>query len=212
MSIAELIAKRSTCARMKTAAVVVRDKRIVSIGYNGVPAGSEHCEELKRPTWSDTFMSIAELIAKRSTCARMKTAAVVVRDKRIVSIGYNGVPAGSEHCEDHWRNKFRSLSGYNTSDSEFSAWQTTESFAALHHDWATANELHAEQNAILYAAKTGISTENASMYTLYSPCIHCAKVILSSGIKEVFFKYFYARDTSGLDLLKDNGVSVTHCP
>lgn len=179
---------------------------------------------MMRPGWDDVFMKITEDISLRSTCARIRTAAIIVRDQRIISIGYNGVVSGAKHCCDHWKDVYekekvtlmiRSCINDCSEGKRGRDWRHyddflgSELFRHMHHEWATKNELHGEQNAILHACKTGTSTDKATMYTIYSPCINCAKVIYTSGISEVVYKVPYARDLSGVDFLERNGVKVT---
>ena len=162
--------------------------------------------EMKRPSWEQHFMSHAVLAAKRSTCLRLQTGTVLVRDHRIIGEGYNGVVSGAQHCCDYWK-KIANNRGSSLED-----FLKSEAFSELHHEWATDNELHGEQNAILYACKRGIKTNNSDLYTVYAPCIHCAKVIVTAGIKRVYYQVPYARDTkaAGLYFLIRNDILVYH--
>jgi len=134
----------------------------------------------------------------------MQTGAVLVKDHRIISEGYNGVVSGAQHCCDHWE-RIADKRG-----SSLENFLNSEAFSELHHEWSTDNELHGEQNAILYACKRGIKTNNSDLYTVYAPCIHCAKVIVTAGIKRVYYQFRYQRDTkaAGLWFLKRNDVLV----
>ena len=160
---------------------------------------------VNRPSWEHHFMSHANLAAKRSTCLRLQTGAVLVKDNRIISEGYNGVVSGAQHCCDYWK-QFVNSEGIKSIDD----FVQSETFSHLHHEWATDNELHGEQNAILYACKRGIKTNNADLYTVYAPCIHCAKVIVTAGIKRVYYQVRYSRDTkaAGLAFLMRNTVMI----
>jgi dCMP deaminase len=83
----------------------------------------------------------------------------------------------------------------------------SDTFSKEHHTWSTRNEVHGEQNAILYSArKNSAATEGADMYTVYSPCINCAKVIAAAGIERVFYHDLYKRDTGGIDFLTKHGI------
>lgn len=155
-----------------------------------------------RPTWDELFIKIAQEVAERSTCIRMKVGAVVVQDNRIVSIGYNGSTPGGEHCGDHFRKYYISMSDL---EGEFEDWIQSQEFYDMHYKWSAVHEIHAEQNAILYAAKKGISTEGATLYVTHSPCKYCAKTIVASGIKHVKFLEVYDREKS-IDFLKQAGV------
>ncbi len=157
-----------------------------------------------RTTFDTTYMDIVKVMAKRSTCARVQTASVIVRDNRIISTGYNGVCSGSQHCIDYWK-------AYHITheiDESYEKWVTTDEFKHLHRNFSS-RELHAERNAILFAAKEGISTNNSTIYTLYSPCLDCATSIYSAGIKKVVYHIKYDRNPNeGLDFLIERGVHI----
>jgi dCMP deaminase len=134
--------------------------------------------------WDETFINICKEISKHSTCSSRKTAALLVCDKRIISMGYNGVPSGDRHCSD-----------------------MTE-YKPNHHEWSKNHEIHGEMNAILFAAKNGGIPKNTTMYTLTSPCTQCAKLILVSGISRVVFLEYYQRDLYGIKFLQKHQVEV----
>jgi dCMP deaminase len=134
------------------------------------------------------FMEIAKLTGKLSTCASKQVGAVLVFNNRIIGIAYNGVPSKQEHC-----NKIFSK-------------ETIAKDRELHHLWSNKNELHAEQNLISYCARNGIKTEDSILFLTISPCIHCAKIILVSGIKEVYYFEEYDKDKTGIDFLIKNDV------
>jgi len=133
-------------------------------------------------------MDIATLVASRSTCLRRNVGTCVVKDRRILTTGYNGAPTGIAHCEDVGclREKLKVPSGER-------------------HELCRG--LHAEQNAIIQAAKTGISLEGAIMYVTNHPCFICAKMIINSGIKKVVYKEGYS-DKEAEDFLKKSGIEV----
>lgn len=166
-------------------------------------------------------MKHAELAASRSTCARMQTGAVLVKNQRCISEGYNGVAVGVQHCCDYWRdvhmNKMIDLYRTGTSDRKydelimsFEEYLNQDEFKAAHHDWSNQNEIHGEQNCILFAARNGIATLGTDMFTVYSPCVSCAKVILQAGVKRVVYKHQYSRDVNlvGVKFLRERGVEV----
>lgn len=124
----------------------------------------------------ELFMNITRLVGLRSTCLRAKVGALIVKEGRIISMGYNGPASGLLHCVD--------CSGAGCTLS-----------------------LHAESNAVSYAARSGVSIEGATLYCSLSPCPTCAKIIIQSGIKEVVYGEAY-RDTSGLELLSSLGILV----
>lgn len=157
-----------------------------------------------RATWHQHFMQYAKLTSERSTCARMKTGAVLVKGHRVVSTGYNGTVSGAQHCCEYW-----SQYCYEK-QLDPQAFLASDKFSAEHYEWSTKNEIHGEQNCILFAARAGIATDGCSMFTLFSPCINCAKVIVASGIIEVYYNQLYPRDVNqdGLNFLKQHGIIV----
>ncbi len=171
-------------------------------------------DEKSRPEWNQLFMNITELVSQRSTCVRIQTASIIVKDDRIISMGYNGVVSGAEHCLEHWKifydSQFGSQKIWKFGDevvASYTDFLKSRFFYDLHHEWSVHHELHGEQNAILYSCKIGISTKDTTMYTLYAPCIHCAKVIITAGIIKVFYKEEYSRDPKGLIFLRENNVN-----
>lgn len=150
------------------------------------------------------FMDMACLVAKQSTCCRLNVGAVLVKDSRVISIGFNGVPSGQEHCEDHFKDIY--LNEFTKKYPTFEDYIKTPDFFEIHGAFSNDNELHAEQNAILFAAKNGIATEGAHVYVTQSPCINCAKVMVVAGIKKVYFKELYDRSQEGIHFLNRNGI------
>ena len=144
---------------------------------------------MNRPTWDEYFMEMAELTAKRATCARRQVGAFIVRDNRAVATGYNGAPRGLAHCEEIggcMRQKLGIPSGQR-------------------HELCYA--VHAEQNAIIQAAKLGVSIEGATLYCTHQPCILCAKMIVNSGISRVVYGEGYP-DEFSLEIFGEAGVCV----
>ena len=138
---------------------------------------------------SDTnFINIAAEIATASKCVSKQVGAVIVKDGRILSTGYNGTPAGFTNCCDFWDGKY-----------------TNE-----HHEWSKTYEIHAEMNAIIWAARKGISIEGATIYVTLEPCSECSKNLIASGIKRIVYKTPYEHTHSEVvsQFLKDNGVSI----
>lgn len=133
------------------------------------------------------FMEIAEKFSTLSTCGRLKVGAVITKNNRIISTGYNGVPSGLQHCcEIH-------------KDIDFSIPENNE----MHKRFSTQYELHAEQNAIVEAAKNGIALNGSILYTTVEPCDYCRKLIAQSGIKNVFYRYKYDRNNKESDLIAE---------
>lgn len=146
---------------------------------------------MQRPEFEDIFMDLAHTIALRSHCVRKKVGAVLVKDTRIISIGYNGPPAGTYNCDEKWP-----LTGCP---------EQIKGGCSL--------ALHAEQNAIIYATKQNISLDNSTLYLTLSPCLACARIVYSMGIVKVIYAHSYAEYKStayeeGLEFLKQFGVEV----
>nr|WP_220096068.1 dCMP deaminase family protein [Daejeonella oryzae] len=136
-------------------------------------------------------MNLATDLALRSHCVKAQVGAVLTKDTRIISIGYNGPPAGTHNCDEEW----------------------PETGCARDSKGSCSLALHAEQNAILYAVKNGSSLEGATLYITLSPCLPCARLIYSSGIKKVFFLNSYAEFKGlsfdeGVDFLNRFGVNA----
>ena len=128
-----------------------------------------------RPSWDEYFMEITALVATRSTCLRRQVGAVIVRDKRILATGYNGAPKGTPHCLDIGclREALKVPSGQR-------------------HELCRG--IHAEQNAIIQAATSGSSVEDADLYVTHHPCSLCMKMLINAGIKRVFYAQGYPDD------------------
>jgi dCMP deaminase len=125
-----------------------------------------------RPSWDQYFAKIAEDVAERSTCIRRKVGAVIVKDKRILTTGYNGVPRGVPHCTEETciRKKYNVPSGER-------------------HELCRG--LHAEQNAIIQASYHGVSIKGAVIYVTHQPCVICTKMLINSGITTFLYKNPY---------------------
>ncbi|CAM0078605.1 dCMP deaminase [Vibrio phage K567] len=132
------------------------------------------------------YLEIAKTFAKKSTCRQKSVGAVIVKNDRIISHGYNGVPAGMTHCN-----------------------QTEDYDGLTHRQWSEIHEIHAEQNALCYAARAGIPTEGATMYCTASPCHNCAKLIVASGIKILIVGSVYSGSQKDWHVwLEQRGVTV----
>lgn len=143
-------------------------------------------EKPQRPSWDEYFMDIARLVSKRSTCRRRNVGAAVVRDKRLLSTGYNGAPSGLAHCLDVGclRESMNVPSGER-------------------HELCRG--LHAEQNAIIQAALHGVSIRGGTLYCTNLPCVICAKMLINAGIAEIIYESGY-RDPMGEQMLSEAGV------
>ncbi|MCM8538943.1 MAG: dCMP deaminase family protein [Lentisphaeraceae bacterium] len=145
--------------------------------------------ENSRPGWDEYFMDIAHVAANRSSCSRRKVAAVIVRNRQIVSTGYNGTPKGIKNCDE-------------------GGCPRCNSTVKSGHGLADCLCCHAEENAIVQASKHGISVDGSMLYTTYSPCLLCAKMIINSGIKEVVFHSRYSIDDVSSKILHEAGVNL----
>ncbi len=127
----------------------------------------------ERLSWDQYFLMITRQVAERSTCKRAKVGAVFVRDKNILATGYNGAPAGLPHCTD---------AGCLIYESRTPSGEIEEN---------CFRTIHAEINAIAQAAKNGASIRDADIYITHTPCLHCFKVLINTGIRRVFFEKPY---------------------
>ena len=143
---------------------------------------------VKRPSWDQYFMEIAELVSSRSTCLRRQVGAVLVRDKHIISTGYNGAPRGVTHCLD--MGCLRQQLGIPSGER---------------HEMCRGT--HAEQNAIIQAALHGVSTSGATLYCTHQPCILCAKMLINAGVETIVFRGAYP-DKLALELVNEAGVEL----
>ena len=144
-----------------------------------------------KPEFEDIYMELAVNLAKRSHCIKMHVGAVLTKDTRIISIGYNGPPAGTHNCDEEW--------------PEVGCPRDSKGSCSL--------ALHAEQNAIVYAINNRSSIEDSTLYVTLSPCIACARIIYSVGITKVIFLDSYAAykkipSDEGVDFLRKFGVEV----
>jgi dCMP deaminase len=137
-------------------------------------------QKRKRVDWDEYFMKIAEVVANRATCDRKLVGAVIVRDKTILSTGYNGSVRGLEHCDE---------------------------VGHLMENGHCVATIHAESNAILQAAKNGVCIDRATIYTTASPCWSCFKMIANTGIKRICFGEFY-RDERIFEVAKKLGIEL----
>jgi dCMP deaminase len=146
---------------------------------------------MSRPDFDDIYMELAVNLAKRSHCIKKHVGAVLTKDTRIISIGYNGPPAGTHNC-----------------DVEFPS-----EGCARDSKGSCSLALHAEQNAILYAVKNNSSVEGSTLYVTLAPCLACARIIFSMGISKVVYLFSYAEykgigSDEGVNFLVKFGVNV----
>jgi dCMP deaminase len=146
---------------------------------------------MSKPSFDVIYMELAQKLAQRSHCVKMHVGAVLTKDTRIVSLGYNGPPAGTHNCDIEW----------------------PEEGCPRDSKGSCSLALHAEQNAILYASKNNVSVEGSTLYITLSPCIACARIIFTTGIRKVIYLNSYAEykkipSDEGVDFLKKFGVDV----
>jgi dCMP deaminase len=145
---------------------------------------------MPRPSWDQYFMDITRLVATRSTCLRRQVGAILVKERNILATGYNGVPSGISHCgaTGCLRERLRVPSGER-------------------HELCRG--LHAEQNAIIQAARHGINIDGATLYCTTMPCIICTKMIINAGIRAIVYGEGYADDLAR-EMITESGIGTMH--
>lgn len=143
------------------------------------------------PTFDEIYMELAWNLSRKSHCVKIKVGAVLARDTRIISLGYNGPPAGTHNCDELW----------------------PDTGCPRDSKGGCSLAIHAEQNAIIYAAKNKSTIEGSVLYVTLSPCLACARIIYTSGIKKVLFLQSYAKykgiqSDEGVDFLRQFGVTA----
>ncbi len=141
-----------------------------------------------RPGWDQYFIDIASLVASRSTCLRRQVGAVVVKDRNILATGYNGTPSGITHCE---------VTGCLREQLKVPSGQRHE----------LCRGLHAEQNAIIQAARHGVNLDGGVLYCTHSPCIICTKMLINAGIRKVVYLEGYPDELS-LQMLQEARIEL----
>ena len=146
---------------------------------------------MSRPSFDDIYMDLASNLAERSHCVKIKVGAVLTKDTRIVSLGYNGPPAGTHNCDVEW----------------------PKDGCPRDSKGGCSLALHAEQNAIIYASKNNVPLENCTLYLTLAPCLSCARIIYASGIRKVIYLNSYAEykglaADEGVDFLRRFGVEI----
>ena len=146
----------------------------------------------QRPSWDEYFMEVAKVVKTRSTCLSSAKGAVLVVGRQIVSTGYNGTPAGVKHCNEGGCARCLAVKeGRLKSGMDLGACACS----------------HSEENAIVQAAKNGIPTLGATLYSTHSPCTYCSKMIINAGIKKVVASTPYP-DQLGVRLMKEAGLQL----
>lgn len=152
-------------------------------------AGLTHglMQKLDRPNWDEYFMRIAQVASLRSNCIKRKVAAIIVRDKRVISTGYNGTPRGTKNCYEGGCPRCNNLADSGT--------QLEECLCS-----------HGEENAITQAAYHGVSVKDATLYSTFAPCLMCTKMIINAGIREVVYNLDYPLNETSFKLFQEAGV------
>ncbi|MEK6973175.1 MAG: deaminase [archaeon] len=146
-------------------------------------------QNFERPSWDEYFLMVAKVVATRSNCIKRKVAAIIVKDKRIVSTGYNGTPRGVKNCSDGGCPRCNAFG---------------ESGKGLEECFCS----HAEENSIVQAAYHGISVKDGELYTTFSPCLMCSKMIINAGIKKVVYNSEYPLNENANKLLNAAGIKT----
>ena len=147
---------------------------------------------MSRPRFDDIYMQLAVNLAKRSHCVKRHVGAVLAKDTRIISIGYNGPPSGTHNCDEEY----------------------PESGCPRDSKGGCSLAIHAEQNAILYAVKNNVAIEDSTLYVTLSPCLACARIIYTMSIRSVVYLNSYAEHKGlatdeGIDFLEKFGVATS---
>jgi dCMP deaminase len=142
----------------------------------------------ERPTYDEYFMEMAQVVSKRSTCLRRSVGAILVKDKHILSTGYNGAPKGLKHCDEE---------GCLREDLNIPSGERHE----------LCRGLHAEQNAIIQAAVFGISIKDSVLYCTNTPCVVCVKMLINAGVKEIIFSGDYP-DELAKKMLSESNIKI----
>jgi dCMP deaminase len=134
-----------------------------------------------RPDWDSYFLKIANAVSERSTCDRAFVGSVLVRDKRILTTGFNGSPAGQDHCDE---------------------------VGHLMVNGHCIRTIHAETNSIIQAALHGVSTRGATCYVTHLPCINCTKVLINAGIARIVYSIAYGIDDNSMNFINAAGIEL----
>src|SRR5574339_415855 len=134
-------------------------------------------------------MDIAKVVASRSNCIRRKVAAIIVRDKRVISTGYNGTPRGTRNCNEGGCPRCNGMAASGTALDECLC-------------------SHGEENAIVQASYHGVAIRDATLYTTFSPCLMCSKMIINAGIRKVVYYDAYPLNDTATAMLKEAGVDL----
>lgn len=168
---------------------VKNDSSFENLYKNVDKALEKKTQNFERPSWDEYFMNVAHTVASRSNCVKRKVAAIVVKDKRIISTGYNGTPRGVKNCNEGGCPRCNSFADSGTKLEECVC-------------------SHGEENAIVQASYHGVALLGSTLYTTYCPCLLCAKMIINSGIKKVVYKAEYRLNDTAKKILKEAKVKL----
>lgn len=146
-----------------------------------------------RPSWDQYFMDIAQMVAKRSNCLSRQVAAVIVKDKRIISTGYNGTPRNTKNCNEGGCAR---------------CWARSQGTLAAGTQLDECTCSHGEENAIVQASYHGVAISDSTLYTTFSPCLMCAKMSINAGIKEIVYGAEYPLNETAQKLLLEAGITL----
>ena len=141
-----------------------------------------------RPSWDKYFIAIASMVRTRSTCLRRQVGAIIVKDKRILTTGYNGAPKGMKHCSEIGCIR-----------------EKTDVPPGERHELCRG--IHAEQNAIVQAAAFGVSIRGSTLYCTHFPCVLCAKMLINAGVEKLVVEEAYP-DSLSRQMLEEAGVEI----
>lgn len=167
----------------------LRNEGPLAVLHAGIQRVLEACQGFERPSWDEYFLQVAQMVASRSNCVKRHVGAVIARDRRIVSTGYNGTPRGTRNCNEGGCPRCNGFA---------------ESGARLDECLCS----HGEENAIVQAAYHGISVRGGTIYTTFFPCLFCTKLIINAGLVEVVYDAAYHLDDRAGGLLQEAGVRV----
>jgi dCMP deaminase len=183
-------ANQQLIATREKAGIVVRnDGEIKDLHKRLDETLSPLMSQFLRPSWDEYFMNIAKVVAMRGNCMKRKVAAIIVKDRRVISTGYNGTPRGARNCNEGGCPRCNGMAESGTALDECLC-------------------CHGEENAITQAAYHGTSVKGATLYTTFAPCLLCTKMIINCGIVEVVYNEDYPLNGKALSLLAECGVSL----
>jgi dCMP deaminase len=153
----------------------------------------------------DQYMYLAYAESGNSTCARRNVGCVLILNGEILSVGYNGIfDDGKNTCSDRARKYYAEQNTYNS----YNGYITSKTFKLVHNQWGKTEETHAEARAIGNALEKKTDIRNAEIYCTLSPCAACAHALIAAGVSKVIYGKLYNTDSSGIDILQENGVNV----